>query len=112
MGMKAMKAMKKVVSKIASGKLAKMAVFKGTKVKTSGGLSKDKLVKSRSGKIVSKALSAASKKKFASSKLKVWADACKVARKAMNIKGFCPIGGSTAQGKALLAKVRSIVGTK
>merc|ERR1712127_635868 len=105
MGMKAMKAMKKVVSKIASGKLAKVAVFKGTKVKTSGGLSKDKLVKSRSGKIVSKA-------QFAASKLKVWADACKVARKAMNIKGFCPIGGSTAQGKALLAKVRSIVGKK
>merc|ERR1719265_2174384 len=104
--------MKKVVSKIAKGKTAKAAVFKGRKAKTSGGLTKDKLTKSKTGKVVSKAASARSKKAFATSKLKVWADAAKQARKQLNIKGFCPIGGSTAQGKALLAKVRAIVGKK
>merc|ERR1712194_129176 len=66
---KAMKAMKKVkkVSIIARGKLAKSAVFNGTKAKTSGGLTKNTLIKSKSGKIVSKAASASSKKRFASS---------------------------------------------
>merc|ERR1712226_750687 len=108
--MGAMKA--KVVSKIAKGKRAKVAVFKGSKAKTSGGLSKDKLVKSKSGKIVSKAASQASKKKFASSALKKWADATKQARAELKIKGFCPLGGSSTQGKALLAKVRAIVGKK
>merc|ERR1712013_78312 len=111
--MKAMKAMKKkVVSKIAKGKRAKSAVFSGSKAKTSGGLTKDKLTKSRTGKVVSKAASVRGKKAFASSKLKVWADATKQARKQLNVKGFCPIGGGTAQGKALLAKVRAIVGKK
>merc|ERR1712008_240268 len=49
-----MKAMKKVkkVSIIARGKLAKVAVFKGKKARTVGGLTKDTLTKSKSGKIV------------------------------------------------------------
>merc|ERR1712039_189415 len=69
-GMKAMKAMKKgmkamKVSKIAKGKRARSSVFRGTKEKTTGGLTKATLTKSKSGKIVSKAASAASKKKFA-----------------------------------------------
>merc|ERR1712113_258058 len=34
-------------------------------------------------------------------------DACKKARKELGIKGFCPVGGKTAQGKALYAKVKS-----
>merc|ERR1712127_301611 len=108
--MKAMKAMK--VSKIAKGKRAKSAVFAGTKEKTSGGLSKDKLTKNKQGKVVSKAASSRSKNAWANSGLKKWSDATKQARKELNIKGFCVIGGSTAQGKALLAKVRSIVGKK
>ena len=61
----AMKAMKKKVSKIASGKPAKVAVLKGCKGKTSGGLSKGSLAKSWIAKIVSKKRSAVSKKKFA-----------------------------------------------
>merc|ERR1712060_293467 len=107
-----MKAMKKVkkVSVIARGKRAKAAVFKGKKAKTAGGLTKDTLTKSKSGKIVSKAASARSKKAFAKSPLKKWGDACKQARKQMGIKGFCPVGGKTAQGKALYAKVKAILG--
>merc|ERR1719237_140557 len=113
-GMKAMKAMKKgmkamKVSKIAKGKRARSSVFRGTKEKTTGGLTKATLTKSKSGKIVSKAASAASKKKFATSALKKWCDAVKKARKELGIKKFCPVGGKTAQGKALYAKVKSIL---
>merc|ERR1712087_294145 len=110
--MKGMKAMKKVkkVSIVAKGKLAKVAVFKGKKVKTVGGLTKTTLTKSKSGKIVSKAASARAKKNWASSALKKWCDACKQARKALGIKGFCAVGGKTAQGKALYAKTKAILG--
>jgi len=109
--MKAMKSMKvKKVSKIAKGRGAKVAVLKGSKEKTSGGLTKAKLVKSKTGKVVSKAHSLASKKKFAVSPLKKWADATKQARKELKITGFCAIGGASAEGKKLLAKVRSILG--
>merc|ERR1712008_103113 len=109
--MKAMKAMKKVrkVSIIARGKLAKVAVFKGKKARTVGGLTKDTLTKSKSGKIVSKAASARAKKAFAQSALKKWCDALKQARKEMGVKGFCAVNGKTAQGKALYAKVKSIL---
>merc|ERR1711956_103139 len=95
--MKAMKAMKKVkkVSAIARGKLAKVAVFKGKKAKTVGGLTKDTLTKSKSGKIVSKAASARGKKMFAQSALKKWSVALQQARKALGITGFCAVGGKT-----------------
>merc|ERR1712037_240939 len=105
--MKAKKAMK--VSKVAKGKLARLVVFKGGKEKTSSGMTKAKLVKSKSGKIVSKAASANAKKAWANSPLKKWAEACKQARKALGVKGFVPLGGKTAQGKALYAKVKSIL---
>merc|ERR1740121_2119304 len=99
--MKAMKTMKKAmkVSKIAKGKRARVSVFAGTKAK---------LVKNKSGKIVSKATSAASKKRYAGSKLQAWAKACSKARKELNIKGFVPFGGKTAAGKALYAKAKAI----
>merc|ERR550532_3800426 len=108
----AMKAMKKVkkVSIVARGKRARAAVFKGTKAKTVSGLTKDKLIKNKAGKVVSKAASARSKKAFAQSALKKWVDACKQARKELGITGFCAVGGKTAQGKALYAKVKAILG--
>merc|ERR1712087_1044685 len=109
--MKGMKAMKKVkkVSVIARGKLAKAAVFKGKKMKTVGGLTKDGLVKSKSEKIVRKAASARAKKQWARG-LKKWDDAVKQARTELKIKGFCAVGGKSAQGKALYAKAKAIVG--
>merc|ERR1719415_325168 len=95
---KAMKAMKvKRSSVIARGKMARSIVFRGSKQKTTGGLTKDTLAKSKSGKIVSKAASARAKKAFAKSALKKWCDACKAARKELKISGFCPVGGKTAQ---------------
>merc|ERR1711933_60086 len=110
--MKVMKMKAKKLSKVAVGKRAKIAVFAGRKEKTSGGLTKASLTQSKSGKIVSKAASQRAKKSFKSSALKKWSDAAKQARKEMGIKGFCPVGGKTAQGKALYAKVKAIVAKK
>merc|ERR1719162_213085 len=105
--MKKGKAMKK--SAVAHGKRAKSSVFRGTKAKTSGGLTKEKLTRNKAGRVVSKAASAASKKRYASSGLKKWADATKAARKALGITGFVPIGGKSAAGKALYAKAKSLL---
>merc|ERR1712173_221293 len=100
---------KKAVSKVAVGRLAKQAVFSGRKVRTSGGLTKDSLVRSKTGKIVSKKASFRAKRVFATGKLRVWAAAVKKARGALGIKGFVPVGGPSAGGKALLAKVKSFL---
>merc|ERR1719491_2169794 len=100
------KAMK--VSKIAKGKLRRSVVFRGSKEKTSGGLTKSQLVKNKSGKVVSKASSAVSKKRYVGSKLEAWIKACAAAKKALGITGFVIINGKTAQGKALYAKAKSI----
>merc|ERR1712124_165636 len=78
--MAAMKAMKKSnsASKIAKGKFAKALVFRGTKAKTSSGLTKGDLIKNAHGRIVSKKQSAAGKKRF--SGIKKWTEAVKSAR--------------------------------
>merc|ERR1711908_118662 len=94
-------------SNIAKGKRAKSSVFRGTKAKTSGGLTKDKLTKNKAGKVVSKAMSAASKKRFAKG-LGLWNKAVQTARKELGIKGFQAVGGKSAQGKALYAKAKSL----
>merc|ERR1711974_164983 len=83
-------------------------VFRGTKVKTGGDLKKSDLVL-KEGRLVSRRASAAAKKSYAKNKkASQWALAVKKARKALGIiKGFVPIGGKTAKGKALYAKARS-----
>merc|ERR1719240_641420 len=108
-GMKksAMKGMKKKAMKksvIAKGKRAKSSVFRGTKVKTTGGLKKSDLKKNKAGRIVSVKASANAKK----GKSYKWVLAVKAARVQLKIKGFCPVGGKSAAGKALLAKAKSI----
>ncbi|CAE7700101.1 unnamed protein product [Symbiodinium pilosum] len=104
---KAMKAMKKkAISIIARGKLAKVAVFKGRKEKTSTGLQKTHLMKNKNGRVVTKKQHAKGKelfKKFAQR----WLDAVMKARKELGIKGFCAVGGKTPQGKALYAKAKA-----
>merc|ERR1712242_428022 len=100
----AMKAMKKVmkakrVSVIAKGKNARAVVFRGSKAKTASGMTKEKLMKNKFGKIVSKARSAYAKKAYANSGFKAWTDAVKAARKALNITGFVAVGGKSATGK-------------
>merc|ERR550532_1826309 len=109
--MKSMKVMKvKRTSTIARGKLAKVLVFRGSKQKTGGGLTKDTLTKNKTGRIVSKSKSARGKKNWASSALKRWIDAVKQARKELKITGFCTVNGKTATGKAVYAKAKGIFG--
>merc|ERR1712003_246743 len=107
--MKAMKGMKKKAMKksvIAKGKRGKSSVFRGTKVKTVGGLKKTDLMKNKAGKIVSKKSSAAGKKAFKN--IKGWTAAVNKARKALGIKGFCAVGGKFAKGQALYKKAESL----
>merc|ERR1712196_696143 len=92
------KAMKKSI--IAKGKSAKLFVFRGSKVKTVGGLKKEHLIKNKHGKVVSKKSSLFHKKSK-------WMASVVKARKALGIKGFTPVGGKTAAGQTLLKKVRS-----
>merc|ERR1712087_1025246 len=106
MGKPMKKAMKK--STIARGKRAKAMVLRGSRVKTSGGLTASSLTKNKNGKVVSKAASARGKKAYKGSSLEKWGKAVMAARKQLNIKGFCPAGGKTAQGKALYAKAKAI----
>merc|ERR1712151_63114 len=101
--MKSMKAAMKAkkVSVIAKGHGAKARVFSGKKAKTSSGLTKDKLMKSKTGKVVSKARSAHAKKNWVKNGLKAWSEAVKKARKELGLTGFVAIGGKSAAGKAL-----------
>merc|ERR1719265_1909981 len=89
------KAMKKAMkkSKIAKGKTAKASVFRGTKEKTSGGLTKASLTKNKSGKIVSKKASAHGKKAYAN--INGWTVAVQKARKALGVKGFVAVKKGT-----------------
>merc|ERR1719203_1384664 len=100
--------MKRMVMKksvIVKGKRAKSSVFRGTKAKTSGGLKKSDLKRNKNGKVVSAKASAHGKKAY--KRIAGWTSAVSKARKALGVKGFCAIGGSSAKGKALLAKARS-----
>merc|ERR1719506_2951489 len=85
----AMKAMKKkTVSKTATGRMAKVMVLRGSKAKTVGGLKASDLIKNKHGRVVSKKMSAQSKKN-------TWIVAVKKARAALKIKGFCAIKKGT-----------------
>merc|ERR1719263_1973409 len=96
-----MKRMAMKVSKV--GK--KASVFRGSKAKTSGGLKKSDLKRNKRGKVVGVKSSAQGKKNFKN--ISKWHQAAQKARKALNIKGFCPIGGKSAAGQRFLAKARS-----
>merc|ERR1712203_918445 len=98
---KAMKAMKarKAMKAMKVGK--KFSVFKGNKEKTSGGLKKSDLVKSKSGKIVSRKASAAGKKAYAN--VKGWIAAVQKARKELGVKGFVAVKKGTPLYKAAKA---------
>merc|ERR1719330_838299 len=83
----------------------KFQVFNGGRVKTNGGLKKADLMKNKAGKVVSRRASHRAKNSKGAKKILAWGAATKSARKALGIKGFCPVGGKTRQGQALLAKV-------
>ena len=69
-------------------------VLRGTKIKTSGGLVKGDLIKSKTGKIVSKKASARAKLTYKKNGLAKWIAACLKARKDLKLKGFVAIGGT------------------
>ena len=96
-----MKRKAKRVSKVAKGKLRNVLVFRGSRERTVGGLKKGDLVKNKHGRVVSK-------KKLAAGNRHKFPKTVVAARKALGIKGFCPIGGKTAKGQALLKKARSL----
>jgi len=93
---------------IAKGKLAKAMVLRGFKVKTSGGLKKENLRKTKDGRTVSKAASDCSKKAYAGSAFQKWNKAVQQAKKELNMSGMVFVGGKTAQGRALYAKAKVI----
>merc|ERR1712188_347317 len=97
--MKAMKAMKKkTVSKIAKGKYSKSIVLRGGKEKTYTGLKKSDLMKSKTGKVVTKKQHAAGKKAFKN--IKAWTTACTKARKDLGLTGFVAVKKGTPLYKA------------
>ena len=75
--------------------------------KTSTGLHKTDLMKNKSGRVVTKKQHAKGKALFQQF-AKKWLEACMQARKELGLKGFCAIGGKSAQGKALYAKAKAI----
>merc|ERR1712185_293640 len=100
---KAMKAMKaKKISVIAKGKYAKAVVFRGGKEKTTGGLKKSDLMKSKTGKLVSKKAHANGKKAY--QHIKGWTVAVQKARQELGVKGFVAI----KKGSALYKKAKEI----
>merc|ERR1712054_351452 len=96
--MKTMKAMKaKRLSVIAKGKLAKAVVFRGSKKKTD-------LMKTKTGKIVTKKQHAAGKKAY--EHIKGWTSAVQKARKALGVNGFQAV----KKGSPLYKKAKEIYG--
>ena len=77
-------------STIAHGKRAKSSVYRGTKLKTGGGLKKGDLKKNKAGKVVSRKASDAAKKRKGYKAILKWSAAFKQARKNLHIKGFKP----------------------
>jgi len=101
---KSKKVMKsKKVSFIAKGPRAKAVVFLGlgSTTKTSSGFKKSDLMKSKTGKIVTKKQHAAGKKAYKN--IKAWTTAVTTARKDLNLKGFVAVKKGTPLYKAAKA---------
>jgi len=83
-------------------------VFNGAKAITKSGLTKKDLVKNKRGKVVTIKQSEAGKRHFQSSGMMGFRTAVDDARKELKIVGWCPVGGPSARGTALLKKARSL----
>jgi hypothetical protein len=68
----------------------KWQVFKGTRQRTVGGLTKADLTLSKSGKVVSKKKLERGRKLFKSTRLSTWIGAIAKARAELNLTGFVP----------------------
>merc|ERR1711881_741499 len=87
---KAMKAMKAMKAKRVSKRMAKAIAFRGGNTGGATTLAKTDLVRSKSGKIVSKAQSVLAKKRYASGIGKC-TKAVQKARKELGVRGFLAI---------------------
>merc|ERR1712228_632036 len=74
----------------------KWQVWKGTRQRTAGGLTKKDLRKSKSGKIVSKKQSQLARKRMRNGGISRWLKAVMAARKALKLKGFVACKKGTA----------------
>merc|ERR1740136_119737 len=92
--------------KVATGRFAKAMVFRGSKEKTVGGLTKDRLMKNKRGKVVSKKASAMGMRRYKS--IESWTESVMEARAALHVQGFLAVNGKTLQGKALYVKARAL----
>merc|ERR1719386_417169 len=97
---------KKKVSKVARGRMAKALVFRGSREKTSGGLTRDSLMRNKRGKVVSKRQNAKGKRAFRN--VESWTEAFMQAREMLRVEGFHAINGKTLQGKALYYKTKAL----
>merc|ERR1740138_1376083 len=106
---KAMKGVmkRKSISTIGRGRLAKALVLRGSKVKTTGGLKAEDLMKNKRGKVVSKRQSALGKRRFKN--IEAWVQAHMAARNALHVNGWCAVNGKTVQGKAIYVKAKAIL---
>merc|ERR1711964_683427 len=82
-------------------------VWNGTRQKTMSGMTKDKLMRNKKGKIVSKARSALARSRWEAGVGK-WLTAVMEARKSLGITGFCLI----KKGTALYTAARSLYDCK
>merc|ERR1719499_3016299 len=96
----------KRVSKVAKGRFARALVLRGSKEKTTGGLTRDALTRNKRGKIVSKRASANGKRRYQN--VEAWVESVVAARKALQMQGFVAINGKSVQGKALYVKSKAI----
>merc|ERR1719389_352452 len=97
---------KKRVRKVARGRYAKALVFRGSKEKTVGGLTRDSLMKNKRGKVVSKRRNASGKRAWKN--VETWHEAFMQAREMLRVEGFHAINGKTLQGKALYYKTKAL----
>ena len=79
----------------------KWQVWKGTRVKTVGGLTKKDLMMNKNGKVVSKKSNAAGKKAY--KHISGWTKAVSKARKDLKVKGFVAVKKGTALYKKAMS---------
>merc|ERR1711881_556916 len=80
--------------------------FRGSREKTTGGLTRDSLMRNKRGKIVSKRNNAKGKRAFKN--VETWVEAFMEARDMLRVEGFHAINGKTLQGKALYYKTKAL----
>merc|ERR1740130_2010067 len=95
---------------IGRGRLARYMVMSGRRVKTTGGLTKAKMMVNKRGKIVSRKAHASGHKRY--KQIKGWVDGVIAARHFLKAEGFVAINGRSLLGKQLYLKSKALYGEK